>query len=97
MSVKVGDQLIVREVPQAGAVIRHAVGIAWEVERPLLIAKHALMHLLESQQIGGQPSAGRRPFGGPPVRGSIVCARGGRRFREVSDSGEDVVVGNVTS
>ena len=62
MSVKVGDQLIIREVPQAGAIISHAIGIAREVEGALLVAKHALVHRLEPQQVGRGPSARRRPF-----------------------------------
>ena len=49
MSVEVGDQLVVREVPQAGAVIRYAVGLAREIEGPLLVAEDALMHYLEPQ------------------------------------------------
>ena len=61
--IEVLHQLLVAEVPKAGAVIRHSVGVAWEVERPLLIAKHALVHRLEPQQIGGRPRAGRCPLG----------------------------------
>ena len=47
VSVEVRDQLVVGKVPQAGAVIRHAIGLAREVETPLLVVEHTLMHSLE--------------------------------------------------
>ena len=62
-SAKVGDQLIIQEVPQAGTVICNAVGLAWEVEYDmLLIVEHTLVHHLESQQVGGRPSVQGRPL-----------------------------------
>ena len=67
MHIEVPNQLLVAEVPQAGAVIRHVIGVAWEVEGLLLVAKHPLVHRLEPQQVGGGSSAGRRPLCQLPV------------------------------
>ena len=55
MLVKVGHEVLIREVPKSGTVVSHAVGLTGEVEGTLLVAEHSLVHRLEPKQVGGWP------------------------------------------
>ena len=97
VSVEVGHKLIIREVPQTRAVISHAIGLARQVERALLVAEHSLVHRLKPQKVCGWPRAGCSSLGRPPVRGGVVSAGGRGPLGEIPLTGEDVVVGDVAS
>ena len=51
--LEVVHQLLVIQVPQPRAVVRHAVGISGDEEIALLVAVHSLVHRGQPEQVGG--------------------------------------------
>ena len=91
--LKVGQQLLVVQVPQPGAIVRHPVGDARDEEVPLLIAVRPLMHRRQPEQVGCWRCRRHRSFGGPAEPSRVVrpCCR--RRLCDVDLVHQDVVAG----
>ena len=60
---KVGTKGIVREVLQAGGVISHGVGLAWDELGDMAVAVLALVVTREDALVSGRARRGGGPFG----------------------------------
>ena len=70
--VEVGEQLGVRQVPQAGAVVSHGVGGARDVVVLCQVSVVALVEGCQSEQVGCRSSSGGGPLAVPVQSRGVV-------------------------
>ena len=91
MLFEVGKKGMVREVLQAGGVISHGIGLAWDELGDMAVAVLALVVTREDALVSGRARRGGGPFGNARDGRGVVTHRedsGVARIVEVSDDAE---------
>ena len=77
-------------MPQARAIIRHAIRLPRDVETPRLIMEQPLVHGLEAKKVRRGPLRRDCPLGRPRQSGKVVGARSGGGLKHVGLAGRDI-------